>query len=220
MGIKKISKLHYITGKRTPEAIIEETKAFLSGGGDWVQLRMKESSDSEMLATARIIKGLCREYGATLIINDRVAIAEQIDADGVHLGKNDMETLKARQILGPDKIIGRTANTLEDILDILANGADYIGLGPYRFTTTKKNLSPVLGREGYASIFESLQEKELKTLPTVAIGGITLNDIPLLKDTGISGIAVSGAISADEHPEETTRSFIEAVAENFKKENL
>lgn len=159
----------------------------------WVQLRMKDASREELRKEAEHLRFLTHNYKATFIIDDDVEMAREVDADGVHLGKNDMPIRKAREILGPNKIIGATANTFEDIQHAVAEGADYIGLGPFRFTETKKNLSPILGIEGYSRIMEQCRQAGI-SLPIVAIGGIGTADIQALMATGISGIAVSGGL--------------------------
>ena len=189
--MKKISRLQYITNGQSEEEILQEVSEAIDAGVDWIQLRIK-SADVPFLEIAQKTRELCRD--ATLIINDKVDVAKLVDADGVHLGKDDMPVDKARQILGEDKIIGGTANTVEDCESLKARKADYIGLGPYRFTKTKKKLSPVLGVEGYQKIAPVAEHKS-KEVPIIAIGGIELGDIEILKNkTGIHGIAVSGLI--------------------------
>ncbi len=180
----------------------------LRGGCRWVQLRMKEAADSEFIKIARRILPLCRNYGATFILDDRVHLVKTVGADGVHLGKKDMPVDEARKILGQSKIIGATANTEEDMLKAYRAGADYIGLGPFRFTTTKKGLSPILGLEGYATIMTYCRGEGID-LPVVAIGGITLEDLSDLRRTGVSGVAVSGLILNAEDKEKTTKSIID-----------
>ena len=175
----------------------------LEGGIRWVQLRMKEASDEDFLRTGKEVRRLCDSFGATFIIDDRVSLVRELGADGVHLGKGDMPVAEARQRLGSGVIIGGTANTFEDILLHCRASADYIGLGPFRFTTTKRGLSPTLGLEGYRAVMQRLREAGI-TIPVVAIGGITASDIPALMQTGISGIALSGAILRAEHPIEET----------------
>ena len=123
-----------------------------------------------------------------------IEIAQKADADGVHLGLTDDSVAEARKALGPSKIIGGTANTLEDVLQRIAEKCDYVGLGPLRFTPTKEKLSPLLGFEGYQRIAKELESAGL-SIPIYAIGGIVQNDVELLKKTGIYGIAVSGMIS-------------------------
>ena len=165
----------------------------LEGGCRWVQLRIKNASDEEYITVARMVGEMCRRFDAVFIVDDRVHLVEAVGADGVHLGKNDMPVNDARSILGMDKIIGATANSFSDICQAAQQGADYIGLGPFRFTTTKVNLSPILGLEGYERIIARCRASELN-LPIVAIGGITLDDLPEIKRTGVDGIAISGLI--------------------------
>lgn len=182
----------------------------LEGGCKWVQLRMKDASEEEVLSCAKEALPLCRQHGAKFILDDHVELVETAGADGVHLGKNDMPVDEARKILGPDKIIGGTANTIEDIIRLHRQGADYIGCGPFRFTTTKKKLSPVLGLEGYRNIVLKMRENGID-LPIVAIGGITVDDIPAIMGTGVTGIALSGAILNAEDPKSMTESILETL---------
>lgn len=171
----------------------DSARIALEGGCRWVQLRMKNASEEELRNTAIRVQDLCRQYGATFIIDDHVDLVKQIGADGVHLGKLDMPIKEARERLGKGFIIGGTANTFEDIRQHVADGADYIGCGPFRFTTTKQKLSPILGLDGYRSILAQMKEEGL-SIPVVGIGGITREDIPALKAVGLSGIALSGGI--------------------------
>ncbi len=180
----------------------------LSGGCRWVQLRMKEATDGECVAVARDLLPLCRLYGATLILDDRVHLVHETGADGVHLGKDDMPVAEARRLLGPEKIIGATANTEADVMAAFRSGADYIGLGPYRFTTTKKRLSPILGLEGYRRIMSYCRENGI-TIPVAAIGGIGLDDLAPLREAGVDGVAVSGLIMKAPDKKLTTKTIID-----------
>ena len=172
---------------------------------------MKDASPEEREQEAVRIQELCRTYEATFIIDDDVKLVKKLKADGVHLGKNDMPIAEAREILGKDFIIGGTANTFDDVVSHYRAGADYIGCGPFRFTTTKKNLSPILGLEGYRSIVRQMRENGIN-LPIVAIGGITCEDIPAIMQTGVSGIALSGTILRAENPAEETRKIIQSMS--------
>ncbi|OCB76894.1 thiamine phosphate synthase [Flavobacterium crassostreae] len=198
------NKLQYISQGSTVAAQLNNIHLALDNGCHWIQMRFKSKQDSDTFALAEAVKILCQEYLAHLIINDNVALAKHIAADGVHLGLTDMPIDQARNIFGATKIIGATANSFEDIQKHIQNGCDYIGLGPYQFTTTKENLSPVLGLEGYRSILTKMHQNGLST-PVYAIGGITLNDVQPLMQTGVYGIAVSGLITHCSHPKKTIK---------------
>lgn len=200
-------ELQFITHFTEKYSYFDAARLALEGGCRWIQLRMKEASEAEVEAEAIRVRNLCRKYGATFIIDDHVALAKKVQADGVHLGKNDMPIEEARRILGDAFIIGGTANTFEDVKRHWQAGANYIGCGPFRFTTTKKNLSPILGLEGYRQILQQMKAAGI-TLPVVAIGGITYEDIPDILQTGVSGIALSGSILRAENPVEEVRRIL------------
>ena len=202
--------VQFITHYTERYTYLDSVRIALEGGCRWIQLRMKEASPKDILPIAKEAMSLCRKYDATFIIDDFVELAKQIGADGVHLGKNDMPIAEARKILGKDFIIGGTANTFEDVQLLYKAGANYIGCGPFRFTTTKKNLSPILGLEGYQQIISLMKEHKI-SLPLVAIGGITKKDIPSLMQTGISGIALSGSILRSENPIEEMKEIIQTT---------
>lgn len=216
--------LQFITHYTDTISYLDSVRIALEGGCRWVQLRMKNASVGEIRPVALEAQRLCKEAGAVFIIDDHVELVREIHADGVHLGKNDMPIDEARRVLGEDFIIGGTANTFDDVLSHWKNGADYIGCGPFRFTTTKEKLSPVLGLEGYEAIVEQIKSHNVtakrtdllnpagaetiisKTesgkpiLPIVAIGGITAEDIPAIMQTGITGIALSGTVLRADNP--------------------
>lgn len=202
--------LQYISHFTPQISYAEGIRMALEGGCRWIQLRMKDTPAGEIIACAEEVLPLCRHHGAKFLLDDHVELVRQLGADGVHLGKNDMPVDEARKILGPDIIIGGTANTIEDIIRLHKQGADYIGCGPFRFTTTKKNLSPILGLDGYKSIVLKMKELGID-LPIVAIGGITVEDIPAVMGTGVSGIALSGAILGATDPVEMTARIIETI---------
>ena len=202
--------VQFITHYTDQYTYLDSVRIALEGGCRWIQLRMKDTPTEDILPIAKETLTLCRQYEATFIIDDHVDLAKQIKADGVHLGKLDMPITEARSILGKNFIIGGTANTLEDIRMHYEAGADYIGCGPYRFTTTKKNLSPVLGLEGYREIVRKMKMEGID-LPIVAIGGIEKEDIPSLMGTGITGIALSGSILRAEHPKKEMNEIIKTV---------
>ena len=189
----KISRLHYITTSA------QTAELACRGGVRWVQLRVKNLPATEWRQRALDVQAVCRHHGATFILNDNPALALEIGADGVHLGKQDMPPAEARALLGPSFIIGGTANTFADIEELVAAGVEYIGLGPFRFTTTKEKLSPILGLSGYAEIMEQCQAAGI-TIPIIGIGGITDNDVDLLMSTLLYGLAVSSAIGGAADP--------------------
>lgn len=182
------SKLQYISSGDSPEEQYERIIQALANGITWVQIRFKKADDATFLALAQKVKALQAQYAFTLIINDRAAIAKQIDSDGLHLGLDDMPIREARELLGEGKIIGGTANNLTDVQQRIGEGCDYIGLGPLRFTSSKEKLSPELGYEGFAEIYE--QTKAQSQIPIYAIGGVVDTDIEPLLSAGIYGIAL------------------------------
>lgn len=190
---------------------LDSIRLALAGGCRWVQLRVKNATIDELRPMALEAQRMCREAGATFIIDDQVALVKEIGADGVHLGKNDMPVAEARKILGPDFIIGGTANTFEDVKMHYQSGANYIGCGPFRFTTTKEKLSPVLGLDGYRSIVSQMREEGIN-LPIVAIGGITADDIPDIMQTGVTGIALSGTVLRAEDPVAEMKRLLDLLA--------
>lgn len=194
-------KLQYISQGNTVEEQLSNIRKALDNGCEWIQLRFKNASTSELFDVAETAKILCDVFSAYLIINDNVPLAQQLDADGVHVGLTDMNVAAARTILGREKIIGATANTFENIQNHTENGCNYIGLGPFQFTATKEKLSPILGVEGYRIIIEKMKAKEIQ-IPIYAIGGIQLTNVESIMETGVHGIALSGLITQSENPSE------------------
>lgn len=193
------NKLQYISQGNTAEEQLSNIRKALDNGCEWIQLRFKTQNTLNLFSLAESAKTLCNIYSAIYIINDNAQLAKQLDADGVHLGLSDMKIEEARQILGESKIIGGTANTFGHIVQRNAEKCNYIGLGPFQFTTTKEKLSPILGIEGYDSIIEQMKSNQIE-IPIYAIGGITLENVENLITTGIHGIAVSGLITQSENP--------------------
>lgn len=203
----KISRLHYISTSA------QAAELACRGGVRWVQLRVKNLSAAEWRQRALETQVVCRHHGATLIINDNPALALEIGAAGVHLGQQDMRPEQARALLGPAFLLGGTANTFADIEGLVAAGVDYIGLGPFRFTTTKEKLSPILGLAGYADILAQCRAVGL-TVPIVGIGGVELADVTALRATGLHGVAVAGAIGGAADATAAARLFMEEVSNN------
>lgn len=199
--------LQFITHTTERYGYVEGAIAALNGGCKWIQLRMKEADPDEIRKAVDKLKPLCQEKGAILLLDDHVELTSQLDIDGVHLGKNDMPPAEARALIGEKYIIGGTANTFDDIKNLVAQGVDYIGLGPFRYTETKQNLSAIIGIEGYKNIISQCRAAGITT-PIVAIGGIEPDDITAIMKAGLSGIALSGAILRSDNPTETTRKII------------
>jgi thiamine-phosphate pyrophosphorylase len=202
-----ISKLQYITQDVDGKSHQQLTEEACVAGADWVQLRLKNKSTAGWKKIALEVLEICNKYKSKLIINDNVALAKEISAHGVHLGKEDMHPIEARKILGNNFIIGGTANTFEDIKVLAAARVDYIGLGPFRFTSTKEKLSPILGIKGYKSVIEKCKAKNI-CIPIIAIGGITTKDVSEILQTGIYGVAVAGAITFSENKSHVVKEFL------------
>lgn len=192
------------TGRQT---LCEQVESALRGGVTCVQLREKEMERGALVAEAKEIKALCVRYGVPLIINDDAALAVEVDADGVHVGQEDMAAQQARRLIGPDRILGVTAKTVEQALRAQEAGADYLGSGAIFGSATKLNARPMT-RELLESICESV------SIPVAAIGGISRRNIAYLEGTGIRGAAIVSGIFAAEDIEAECR-FLRAQIERI-----
>lgn len=209
------NRLMFITHRTNKYTELDEVKMVTKGGCTWVQLRMKENLNLEVAKAIAHFTLFDCDTDCACCLDDDLDMAFKAGIHCVHLGKNDIPVSEAwHRIIEKGKedlfLVGATANTFEDILKADREGASYIGLGPYRYTETKKNLSPVLGLEGYRKIMKQCREAGLE-IPIFAIGGIEFEDIAPLMETGIEGIAVSGAIINAEDPVEETRHFIREI---------
>ncbi len=193
--------MQYISQGTTPKEHLINIGEVCEAGCRWVQLRLKNVDLARYLQTAIKCREICDQYGAIMIVNDNISVAKASQADGVHLGLQDMSPKEARKILGDNFIIGGTANTIEDCMSHIQDDIDYIGLGPFKYTTTKEKLSPILGVEGYEEVILRLKSKNIE-VPIVAIGGIALDNISDIMETGVVGIAVSGMLTNQEDLEE------------------
>lgn len=171
------------------ESLYSRVKKAIDGGVTFVQLREKELAQEAFYKEALEIQALCREKNIPFVINDNVALAKKIDADGVHVGQEDMEAGDVRSLLGPDKIIGVSAHSVEEALLAEKRGADYLGVGAAFSTNSKKDVS-CISHETIRDICQAVQ------IPVIAIGGINETNIEELKGTGICGVAVISAIFA------------------------
>lgn len=186
-----IPKLHYISQGNSPKEHLENIQKACTSGAELVQLRLKNLSEKKSLKIAAEAREITAHFQTRLIINDYYKIAKTIKADGVHLGKTDSCPTLARKELYSWQMIGGTANTLQDCENLLDKDINYISLGPFSATSTKENLSPILGLKGYTAITDVLKTP----IPIIGVGGITTKDVTAILKAGISGIAVSQAIT-------------------------
>ena len=196
---KRIAEYQFITADIERHSHADLAEFACLGGASWVQVRVKDCDTQSWKTIAEEVQSICKKYKATFIINDNVHLAKELNADGVHLGRTDMPIKEARKILGNDKIIGGTANAIEEVVKLGQQGVDYIGLGPYRFTDTKKNLNTILGLEHMQLIVAEAARVLRPTIPIIAVGGIDRSDVEGIIDAGLYGCAVSAAVVQSEY---------------------
>lgn len=211
--IRNSMLLYAVTDQRwlKENTLLDVVKEVLENGATFLQIREKDISEEDFEAEARKLKDICKEYKVPYVVNDSVEIAVKIDADGVHVGQTDIKGRDIRSILGPDKIFGISASTVEEAINAQNAGADYIGVGSVFDTGTKKNARKMS--------VDSLKEiVDAVDIPVVAIGGINSSNILELKGSNIDGVAVVSAIFAAENPGEATKDLkikaLEAVKSN------
>ena len=215
---KTIAKFHFITINHPKISHADQAIRAYKAGCKWVQLRMKDYSEEEIEQEIKKILPVANAHNAILLINDNAELTLRTGAHGVHLGKNDLCPAEARKLLGSNFIIGGTANTFEDVLSLIERGVDYVGIGPFRFTYTKKKLGPVIGLHGYDQILFKLKIRN-KSIPIIAIGGITEDDIGDLMQRDINGIAVAGSILKNQQIELNIQKY-QQIIQNFKYETI
>jgi thiamine-phosphate pyrophosphorylase len=192
-----------LTQDGLPLSHLEQATLLLMAGARWIQVRMKRATSRERLHTAGLVASLCRQYGAVCIVNDHVNVAIAVNAHGVHLGKADGDWREARAAIGREMILGGTINNREDAQRaVRANCLDYVGIGPWRYTATKENLAPVLGRAGVADLVA-----QLDGIPAWAIGGITPDDLGGVRACRAAGAAVSSALFRAGHIKDNFDAF-------------
>lgn len=186
------------------ETLYSQVEKSLKGGATFIQLREKNLDEAHFLEEAKQLKELCKKYNVPFVINDNVDIALSMDADGVHVGQSDMEAGNVREKLGPDKIIGVSAQTVEQAILAEKRGADYLGVGAV-FPTTSKDDAAEVNHETVKAICEAVH------IPVIAIGGISKENVSELSNLGLCGIAVISAIFAQPDIETATRELKEAT---------
>ncbi|MBX7153195.1 thiamine phosphate synthase [bacterium] len=182
-----------------PYSLNEIVSRSLEGGATIIQMRAKHQTTRLMIETAKLLLEITRQFHVPLIINDRIDVALAVDADGVHLGDDDMPIESARSLLGSDKIIGLSAHTVEEARSAESRGANYLGVGTVFPTSTKTNIKGVIGSEGLKQICSSV------AIPCVAIGGINESNAAVLKNSGAKGIAVISALMGSGDPQSTAK---------------
>lgn len=202
MCLYAVTDSMWLQGRTLPE-VVEEA---LKGGATFMQIREKELPYNEFVQLARKVKAVTDRYHVPYVIDDEVEIAKEIDADGVHIGQSDKDLIEARKILGQDKIIGVSAETVEQAVEAEKNGADYLGVGSIFTTSTKLDAQAV-------SLNTLYEICKAVSIPVVAIGGITVDNILQLKGTGVDGVAVVSAIFAAENIKRSTETLLELARE-------
>ena len=207
---KYIEKLHFITHDIPQSSHIEQVQVACEAGAKWIQYRCLSKVDDELLTDINVIAEICDDWGATLIVTDHVHLKGKADIQGFHIEDVHADFIALREKIGEEYTLGGSANTVENLVRLAREGADYAGFGPFKLTTTKPNNSPLLGVPGYSDAVKMLKVENID-LPILAVGGVTLADIPALLETGVYGIAASSAINQAENMYEAYVDFYKAV---------
>lgn len=207
---KYIEKLHFITHDIPQRSHVEQVQIACEAGAKWIQYRCLTKTDDELLTDINLIAEICDDWGATLIVTNHIHLKGKADIQGFHIEDMDADFVALRKQVGEEYTLGGSANTVENLIRLAKEGADYAGLGPFAITTTKPNNAPMLGYKGYAYAVEQLQLKNID-FPFLAVGGVSLLDIPSLMETGVYGIAASAAINQAENMYEAYVDFYKAI---------
>ncbi|MDR6786011.1 thiamine-phosphate pyrophosphorylase [Pedobacter africanus] len=207
---KFIEKLHFITHDIPQLSHIEQAQIACEAGAKWIQYRCLTKNEEALLEDINAIAEICDDWGATLIVTDHVQLNGKADIQGFHIEDMEADFVRLREELGEAVTIGGSANTVEGLIRLATEGADYAGFGPFYTTITKPNTLPLLGLEGYWNAMQTLKEKSID-LPVLAVGGVGISDIEPLMHTGIFGIAASAAINQAEDMQEAYLSFYDKI---------
>ena len=210
-----MERLLYISQGKTPDEHLTNIRRMLEGGCRWVQLRIKDMTDEELLPYAEKAKMLCDEHHGYLTVNDHAKVARDVEVWGLHLGLDDMSVDEAQTITSGNVKIGGTVNTIDDIKRRIKEGVDYLGLGPLHFTQTKENLSPVLGHEGVSEIMDFLNSND-GHIPVIVVGGVTMPDVKPLLKTGVHGVGISSLLTQSAAPQEIIQKIKNDINETIK----
>jgi thiamine-phosphate pyrophosphorylase len=207
---KFIEKLHFISHDLDTLTHIQQAQIACEAGAKWIQYRCLTKSDDELLEDIKAIADICDDWGATLIVTDHVHLNGKADIQGFHIEDMNADFKALRAELGESVTIGGSSNTVEGLLQLANEGVDYAGFGPFSVTTTKPNNAALLGIAGYAKGMQKLREMQID-LPVLAVGGVTLNDVDALMETGIFGIAASAAINQAADMASAYRDFYDKI---------
>ncbi|MBC7758889.1 MAG: thiamine phosphate synthase [Phormidesmis sp. FL-bin-119] len=208
---KYISKFHYLTQDLPHRSHVEQTAIACKAGANWIQYRCLKKTDDDLIYELHQVASICDDWGATLILTDHYHLLDKVDAQGVHIENMSADFQEIRKIISDEKTLGASANSIEDIQRAYASGAvDYIGCGPFSHTNTKPNNYPLLGIDGYRSIAEKMQQKQID-IPVLAVGGVTIFNVEALFSTGIYGIAVSEAVNLSDDPGLALKDFYKSI---------
>lgn len=209
------ARLMFITQPGSHNTLREQVDGFFAGGGTLLQLRMKGARSVDVERHGLRLVKRAKEFGASVVVNDFVEVSARVGAAGVHLGREDAPPAEARTLLGESRIVGATAHSFSEVEELRGEPIDYIGLGPLRYTHTKRNLAPILGFDGVERIMRQMQEMRI-AIPVYVIGGVEAQDVRELLAMGVFGVAVSGSIALASDPQFATQKFLESIQKNAK----
>ena len=207
---KYIEKLHFITHDLPHSSHIEQVQVACEAGAKWIQYRCLSKADDELLADINLIAEICDDWGATLIVTNHIHLKGKADIQGFHIEDINADFIALRKQIGEEFTLGGSANTIEQLIKLADDGADYAGFGPFNISSTKPNDYPLIKTDDYANAIENLKSAN-KDLPVLAVGGVTIADVPALMTTGIFGIAASSAINQAENMYEAYIDFYKAI---------
>lgn len=211
--MKYIEKLHYITHDIPHLSHIEQAQLACEAGAKWIQYRCLSKNDEALLQDINAIAEICDDWGTTLIVTDHIHLNGKADIQGFHIENMDADFIALRKLVGNDITLGGSANTIENVIRLVRAGADYVGYGPFAETETKPNNYTLLGFEGYQNMVGALKAQAI-SIPVLAVGGIKIYDVEALMQTGIYGIAVSGALNFADDFIEAYQDFYRVVKES------